>query len=1268
MKNIAVFVSSTFADMQSERDMIREKVLPELEDRLKRFGGNIEFIDLRWGIDTVGEDEETSSKKIMRSCFDEIKRTEPFFIVLLGERYGWIPPDEETASALADEGLADDQDFKNRSVTEIEITFAQKFYSHNNKCLFYLRAPVDYGNDKNAHAMFVSHGEEAAKLSELKQKIRDTYPEQVREYQAHWEPSAQRIAGLDFLEQQIIEDIWQSIHEEFSADLIETTAIEEALNAQSAFINKEVASFSGRQKALSDLNDFIESDKKALLLLGNSGSGKTALLAKLTSELSMTYEHIYPFFAGTSQSASSIEFMLKMFIFSMSRKLGNNISANEIGGISDTALLCEMFYSLVNSIADKNKLIIILDAVNQMMSTELIQNFKWLNIYRLPKNVKLIFSCTTDYHQIARLSALCDISVHLDNLTNDDIAAISNQYFRAHHKELNDDVLKAITRKGIFKNPCRMPIYLLTLLQELNNIGADDFKKIDHQTKSGAGGDQAIVNHLKKLVVHSPATLERKLNQMFTYVCRKIGNDLCTVFVSMIAFSSHGVTEKLIENTCSALNIHFDAATFSFFRKLFRNNLLQRDNGAWDFNHSLIKSYYRKLFINTDIGTDTISCAQNILLNLDDSDLIKSAEIVRFSALNNNTLPVAIYLQNSPVDISEALAKDMSDDTIPLSNWHGFFEDSAAQYSVVRDFLLYAMDRRLFDFNRSCRFVCMALNGIYKNRKITNEKLSDICTLYLGLGKLAYATGHFRYAIDCYKMALDLYKKQETPTKNYATVYKLIADCHHELGNIIARNKYIRKYQRILELSNDEEAKMRLIDICETQIMRLNESIFRSVKKMRAFINTISEVALNSLGNSAVHATLAFVRSSALIGSSFTFSDNMHQKIEGVLNSCELFNKAELEFYLSDYFAIRNKSKAKFYLDAAAADAASALKFDENARTLILYKNILDTYSHDVNHNIDSIGIISAKIQTLKKIISYSPRYEYADELVRELYSAKPQKIIISSEEKKSAKQLRNRLVKNYNNEFKKLTNKMFYLTWTIIFMFYFVLPQIPFAFLGSVIIQLFGGENAGIYGSASLLNIYDSYLSACMQGTINTLLCFIVYGTITLLSRGTSYSVKSLWLRRTVLLCATTVILLILYYFILEYIRNSALWTAPFLPAFTYMLRICTGFMLLMLLLAEIALALSKERLRLPYRRAYKEFVIDLPYRLSDCGIRFAILLITVAAYYLLAYITPYPSNFMILSSVDFSICAAVLALVIIIKVLRFIIISRRLKTHDNF
>ena len=31
MKSISIFVSSTFNDMQSERDLIREKIAPEIE-------------------------------------------------------------------------------------------------------------------------------------------------------------------------------------------------------------------------------------------------------------------------------------------------------------------------------------------------------------------------------------------------------------------------------------------------------------------------------------------------------------------------------------------------------------------------------------------------------------------------------------------------------------------------------------------------------------------------------------------------------------------------------------------------------------------------------------------------------------------------------------------------------------------------------------------------------------------------------------------------------------------------------------------------------------------------------------------------------------------------------------------------------------------------------------------------------------------------------------------------------------------------------------
>ena len=50
MKNI--FVSSTFRDMQAERDLIQKEVLPQLRSKARKYGENINMIDLRWGVDT----------------------------------------------------------------------------------------------------------------------------------------------------------------------------------------------------------------------------------------------------------------------------------------------------------------------------------------------------------------------------------------------------------------------------------------------------------------------------------------------------------------------------------------------------------------------------------------------------------------------------------------------------------------------------------------------------------------------------------------------------------------------------------------------------------------------------------------------------------------------------------------------------------------------------------------------------------------------------------------------------------------------------------------------------------------------------------------------------------------------------------------------------------------------------------------------------------------------------------------------------------------
>lgn len=48
----SVFISSTFKDMQAERDYFHEKVFPRLRAKVKVYGENIQELDLRWGVDT----------------------------------------------------------------------------------------------------------------------------------------------------------------------------------------------------------------------------------------------------------------------------------------------------------------------------------------------------------------------------------------------------------------------------------------------------------------------------------------------------------------------------------------------------------------------------------------------------------------------------------------------------------------------------------------------------------------------------------------------------------------------------------------------------------------------------------------------------------------------------------------------------------------------------------------------------------------------------------------------------------------------------------------------------------------------------------------------------------------------------------------------------------------------------------------------------------------------------------------------------------------
>ncbi len=95
-RTFRIFVSSTFTDLQEERNALQKEVFPALKKLCTEHGCQFQAIDLRWGI---GE-EASLDQRTMRICKKELKSCQrtsprPNFILLLGDRYGWRPLPEE---------------------------------------------------------------------------------------------------------------------------------------------------------------------------------------------------------------------------------------------------------------------------------------------------------------------------------------------------------------------------------------------------------------------------------------------------------------------------------------------------------------------------------------------------------------------------------------------------------------------------------------------------------------------------------------------------------------------------------------------------------------------------------------------------------------------------------------------------------------------------------------------------------------------------------------------------------------------------------------------------------------------------------------------------------------------------------------------------------------------------------------------------------------------------------------------------------------------
>lgn len=131
-REIRVFVSSTFLDMHGERDYLNKKVFPLFEDACSKRGVSFFAVDLRWGITR----EQSEREETLALCMRQIGQCVPFFIGLIGNRYGWIPDYQSLSDEfpwLSGSGCM--------SATEFEFRSYFSKAKNDGRCLFAQKAP-----------------------------------------------------------------------------------------------------------------------------------------------------------------------------------------------------------------------------------------------------------------------------------------------------------------------------------------------------------------------------------------------------------------------------------------------------------------------------------------------------------------------------------------------------------------------------------------------------------------------------------------------------------------------------------------------------------------------------------------------------------------------------------------------------------------------------------------------------------------------------------------------------------------------------------------------------------------------------------------------------------------------------------------------------------------------------------------------------------------------------------------------------------------------
>ncbi|MCX6250813.1 MAG: DUF4062 domain-containing protein [Bacteroidetes bacterium] len=518
-KTVRVFISSTFRDMQAERDHIVRFVFPQMREELLKRHIHLVDVDLRWGV--------TSEQDALEVCKEIVDECRPRFLCILGGRYGWVPPG------------------KARSITADEVHYGVLDHTLKGRgyAFFYFRdeETTDSMVEPTPGEFRESAGSRnQAQLSGLKQAIIDAGLNPFT-YSAKWDNLNQQLTDLKIFGDHVYNDLMVSINEEFGTEVpTESHEFVEENSSMENFIEERVDQFilGDRDVVLDQIHHFLDtSGKGCLYLSGQPGSGKTALLGFFCRQFAegqnTTRNILIPHFVGSYSGSTNLIHLLRRII----NELESLLSGSRNPLPYDISQLKDIFLKLILEVPEDRKLILLIDGIDRLDGADETLDMTWLP-RDLPSNVKLIIGgldCPAIEAVRRKLGSLYEVV--LGPLSDAHAGAIIDSYLGRYHKEMEADQRHILLTKPAAGNP----LYLRSALEELRTIGTHD----------------QFFDRIQSL----PGTIQ----SLFTWIVRRLENDpgfrgsggapvgasLVKDYLSAIGVSRHGMSYSELKEIIS---------------------------------------------------------------------------------------------------------------------------------------------------------------------------------------------------------------------------------------------------------------------------------------------------------------------------------------------------------------------------------------------------------------------------------------------------------------------------------------------------------------------------------------------------------------------------------------------------------------------------------------------------------------------------------------------------------------------------------------------